>query len=228
MLIPYPVPTSGRLSQGGSGLHSCLTLSSEWDPARVQGGRLDISTVLLLDGGLKQEDESENKRRKIQEREMKRKENRSFKRERERNREMKTRKKEREKERGRKYLRLSQCQASRAKWIFAIFLGSLFIALRERKKKALPLCLLRHLCWADILLAIWSLLRTRCRALFRGDIQMPGPHVLVPQSPPNLPWRPKGTRTFPGTAGSLRRPRIDLSLGRVALGSYAPLWCLAV
>lgn len=60
---------------------------------------------------------------------------------------------------------------------------------------------------------------------------MPGPHVLVPGRAPDLPPprpRLKGTGTLPGSAGSLSRPRIDLSLGRLALGSYAPLRCLAV
>lgn len=98
---------------------------------------------------------------------------------------------------------------------------------RERKKKALPLFLLRHRCWADILL-LFEIFSGRDRALLRGDVQMPDPRVLVPGSPPDRPWTLKGTRTLPGPAGGLPRPRIDLSLGRVALGSYAPLRCLAV
>lgn len=34
--------------------------------------------------------------------------------------------------------------------------------------------------------------------------------------------------TLSGPASSLSKPQIDLSLGRVALRSYAPLRCLAV
>lgn len=41
-------------------------------------------------------------------------------------------------QRGKKYFRLSQCQTLRAKWVLAIFLGSLFIAQREREQKEGP------------------------------------------------------------------------------------------
>ena len=114
--------------------------------------------------------------------------------------------------------------------IFDVFLGSLLIVQRWRERERRPfLCF----CWDVFAEPTFCLLfgifseqdaepfsegTSRCRVLM---FWCPGAlHIFLGGL--------KDTGALPGPAGSLPRPGIDLSLGRVALGSYAPLRCLAV